>query len=435
MLYAELGIVIALVLVNGLLALAELAVVSSRRNRLQALVDREVVGARRALALATDPGRFLSTVQIGITLVGVLSGAFSGATLGLRLAEWFVQLGLSNGIAQTLGVGLVVTIITYFSLVIGELVPKQIALRNPEKIAVRVAPAMTVIAKVASPVVWLLDVSGRAVLRAFGYAAQGEHRVTDEEIRTLIAEAETAGVIEPGERAMIAGVMRLGDRPVRAVMTPRREVDMIDLTADEDEIRRTIGASIHSRLPVHEGSPEEMLGVVHAKHLLDAYLRGERPDVRARVRSAPNVPDTADALDVVDLIKGSPVHMALVHDEYGHFEGVVTNTDILGAIVGDFRTNEGPVELDAVQRDDGSWLIAGSMPVDEMAERLPIAVPPERSYHTAAGFVLSELGYLPLVGESFDSQGWRFEVVDLDGRRIDKILARRIAGGRRRAAV
>jgi putative hemolysin len=435
MLYIELAIVVALVLVNGLLALAELAVVSSRRNRLQALVDREVVGSRRALALATDPGRFLSTVQIGITLVGVLSGAFSGATLGLRLAEWFVQLGLPNGVAQTLGVGLVVTIITYFSLVIGELVPKQIALRNPEKIAVRVAPAMTVIAKVASPVVWLLDVSGRATLRALGYAAQPEHRVTDEEIRTLIAEAESAGVIEPGERAMIAGVMRLGDRPVRAVMTPRREVDMIDLTADEDEIRRTIGESIHSRLPVHEGSPEEMLGVVHAKHLLDAYLRGERPDIRARVRSAPNVPDTADALDVVDLIKGSPVHMALVHDEYGHFEGVVTNTDILGAIVGDFRTNEGPVEPDAVQRDDGSWLIAGSMPVDEMAERLPIAVPPERSYHTAAGFVLSELGYLPLVGESFDSQGWRFEVVDLDGRRIDKILARRIAGGRRRAAV
>jgi putative hemolysin len=294
---------------------------------------------------------------------------------------------------------------------------------------------MTVMARIAAPVVWFLDVSGRAVLNALGYAAQAEHRVTDEEIRTLIAEAESAGVIEPGERAMIAGVMRLGDRPVRAVMTPRREVDMIDLTADENDIRRTIGESIHSRLPVHEGEPEEMLGVVHAKDLLDAYLRGERPDVRARVRSAPNVPDTADALDVVDLIKGSPVHMALVHDEYGHFEGVVTNTDILGAIVGDFRTNEGSVELDAVQRDDGSWLIAGSMPVDEMAERLPIAVPPERSYHTAAGFVLSELGHLPLVGESFDSQGWRFEVVDLDGRRIDKILARRIVGGRRRVAV
>jgi putative hemolysin len=178
-----------------------------------------------------------------------------------------------------------------------------------------------------------------------------------------------------------------------------------------------------------------MLGVIQAKDLLDAYLRGEHPDIKSQVRPAANVPDTADALDVVDVIKGSPVHMALVHDEYGHFQGVVTNADILEAIVGDFRTDEGPVEPDAVQRDDGSWLIAGSMPVDEMADRLFIAVPQERSYHTAAGFMLNQLGHLPDIGESFDSQGWRFEVVDLDGRRIDKILARRIAGGRRRAAL
>jgi putative hemolysin len=435
MLYVELAIVIVLILVNGLLALAELAIVSSRRARLKAMVDREVVGARRALALASDPGRFLSTVQIGITLVGVLSGAFSGATLGLRLAEWFAQLGLPTGVAEAVGVGLVVTVITYFSLVIGELVPKQIALRNPEKIAVRVAPAMTALARVASPIVSFLDISGRAVLRALGYQAQAEHRVTDEEIRTLMAEAETAGVIEPGERAMIAGVMRLGDRPVRAVMTPRREVDMVDLTDGPDDIRRTILESVHSRLPVHAGTPEEMLGVIQAKDLLDAYLRGEHPDIKSQVRPAANVPDTADALDVVDVIKGSPVHMALVHDEYGHFQGVVTNADILEAIVGDFRTDEGPVESDAVQRDDGSWLIAGSMPVDEMADRLFIAVPQERSYHTAAGFMLNQLGHLPDIGESFDSQGWRFEVVDLDGRRIDKILARRIAAGRRRAAL
>ena len=435
MLYIELAIVIVLIFVNGLLALAELAIVSSRRARLRALVDREVVGARRALALASDPGRFLSTVQIGITLVGVLSGAFSGATLGLRLADWFVQLGLRSGIAEAVGVGLVVAVITYFSLVIGELVPKQIALRNPEKIAVRVAPAMTAMARIASPVVSFLDISGRAVLRALGYQAQAEHRVTDEEIRTLMAEAETAGVIEPGERAMIAGVMRLGDRPVRAVMTPRREVDMIDLTDDPDDIRRKIVETVHSRLPVHAGTPEEMLGVIQAKDLLDAYLRDERPDIRSQVRPGANVPDTADALDVVDVIKGSPVHMALVHDEYGHFQGVVTNADILEAIVGEFRTDEGPVEPDAVQRDDGSWLIAGSMPVDEMADRLSIAVPQERSYHTAAGFMLNHLGYLPDVGESFDSQGWRFEVVDLDGRRIDKIMAMRIAAGRRRAVV
>src|SRR6195256_845177 len=231
MLSLELAIVVALILLNGLLALAELAIVSSRRARLQALVDREVVGARRALALAANPGRFLSTVQIGITLVGVLSGAFSGATLGLRLAEWLVSLGLRAGVAEAVGVGLVVAVITYFSLVIGELVPKQIALRNPERIAVRVAPAMTMLARIGAPVVWLLDVSGRAILRTLGYGAQAEHRVTDEEIRSLMAEAETAGVIEPGERAMIAGIMRLGDRPVRAVMPPRRETEMGDLSA------------------------------------------------------------------------------------------------------------------------------------------------------------------------------------------------------------
>jgi putative hemolysin len=434
MLYIELAIIVALILLNGLLALAELAIVSSRRARLQALVDRDVVGSRRALALATNPGRFLSTVQIGITLVGVLSGAFSGATFGLRLTEWFVALGLRASVAEALGVGLVVAVITYLSLVIGELVPKQIALRDPEKIAVRVAPAMTVMALIASPIVSFLDFSGRAVLRALRYEDKPVHRVTDEEIRSLMAEAETAGVLEPDERAMIAGVMRLGDRPVRAIMTPRREVDMLDLTADPDEIRRTIVESVHSRLPAHAGTPEEMLGIVQAKDLLDAYLRGERPDLRAQVRPAPNVPDTVDALDVLDVIKGSPVHMALVHDEYGQFEGIVTNADILEAITGAFRTDEGSVEPEAVRRDDGSWLISGSMPADEMADRLSIALTPDRSYHTAAGFVLSRLGHLPEVGESFGSHGWRFEVVDLDGRRIDKILASRIPAGRRRAA-
>jgi putative hemolysin len=434
MLYLELLTVTALICINGLLAMAELAVVSSRRARLQALVDRDVVGSRRALALASDPGKFLSTVQIGITLVGVLSGALSGATLGLRLAEFFASLGLPGWAAEAAGVGLVVAVITYASLIIGELVPKQIALRNPERIAVRVAPAMTVLARITSPLVWLLDVSGRAVLRMLGYHAPSEQRVTDEEIRTLVAEAETAGVLEPGEREMIAGVMRLGDRPVRAVMTPRHQVEMIDLSSGEEAIRRTIENSIHSRFPVHEGNPEEMLGVVQAKDLLDAYLRNEQPDVRSHVRMAPAVPDTADALDIVGIIKASAVHMALIHDEYGHFEGVVTNADILEAIVGSFKTDEGLAEPDAVMRDDGSWLISGSMPVDEMAERLGISIPAERAYHTAAGFALDRFGYLPAEGESIDAHGWRFEVVDLDGRRIDKILARRIAGARRRAA-
>ncbi len=434
MLYFEIFIVIFLVLINGVLAMAELAIVSSRRARLQAFVDREVIGSRRALALANDPSKFLSTVQIGITLVGVISGAFSGATLGLRLGQWLAELGLPPGIAEPAGVAVVVALITYVSLIVGELVPKQIALRNPEKVAVRVAPAMTILAKVSSPVVWFLDVSGRALLRLLGNRAASQTGVTDEEIHTLVAEAETAGIIEPGERSMIAGVMRLGDRRVRAVMTPRREIDMIDLSDTPENVRRVIVDSVHSRLPVHEGVPDEVLGVLQAKDVLDAYLSGDPPDLRAHVRPAPTVPDTADALDLVGVIKGSPVHMVLVHDEYGHFEGIVTNADILEAIVGASRTDEGPAEPDAVRREDGSWLLSGSMAADEMAERLGIAISGDRAYHTAAGFMLDRLGHLPAIGETFEDQGWRFEIVDLDGRRIDKILAQRIGRARRRAA-
>ena len=430
MVYLELATVVVLILIKGLLAMAELAVVSSRRGRLQVLVDREVIGARRALMLHNDPGRFLSTVQIGITLVGVLSGAFSGATLGLRIGRWLAELGLPQGYAEPMGVALVVAAITYLSLIVGELVPKQIALRNPEAIAVRVAPAMTAIARIGAPLVWLLNISGRALLRALGQQAQPTGKVTDEEIRSLVAEAETVGVIEPGERSMIDGVMRLGDRPVRAIMTSRREVDMIDLSLDDETIRTTITTSIHSRLPVHDGAPDEILGVLQAKDLLNVCLSGAKPDVRAHIREAPTAPDTADAIALVELIRKTPLHMVLVHDEYGHFEGVVTNADILEAIIGEFQTDAGPGEPDATQRADGSWLIAGSMAVDEFAERLGIPAE-ERPYNTVAGYVLDQLGHLPAVGEVFDGHGWRFEIVDLDGRRVDRILATRISGARR----
>jgi putative hemolysin len=431
MLYFELAIVLILVLINGLLAMAELAVISSRRARLQAMVERGVVGSRQALTLAEDPAKFLSTVQIGITLVGVLSGAFSGATLGLRLGEWLLGMGFAAVVAKPAGLGLVVTIITYVSLIIGELVPKQIALRQPEQIAVRVAPTMTMLARIGSPLVWFLSVSGRLLLRAMGQRPQDKAQVTDEEIHMLIAEAEQSGVIEPGERAMISRVMRLGDRPVRGVMTPRRLVDMIDLTDDPDILRKAIAESVHSRLPVHEGNPDKLLGVVQAKDLLDAYMSGEPPNIGAHVRTAPTVADTADALDLVDIIQNSAVHIALVHDEYGHFEGLVTNADILEAIVGGFRTDEGPVEPDAVQREDGSWLLSGSMAADEIAEYLKISIPKDRTYHTAAGFVLDRIGHLPDVGETFTDHGWQFEVMNLDGRRIDKILARRVVPPRR----
>ncbi len=425
MLYIELGIVAALILINGLLAMSELAVVSSRPARLKVMVERGVSGSRRALALAADPGRFLSTVQIGITLVGVLSGAFSGATLGQRLSEWLLQSGLPNGAADALGVGLVVALITYASLIVGELVPKQIALRNPEGVASRVAPAMTLLSRIAYPLVWLLSFSGRAILKLLGQSSAREERVTEEELKTIVAEAENAGVLESEERQMISGVLRLGDRAVRAVMTPRTEVDWIDLNATETEVRDTLIKTQHSRLPAADGSPDDMTGVVHAREVLAALLSGKPFDIHSYVRKAPVIYDNADALDVLATLKSAQVPMALVHDEYGHFEGVVTPADLLEAITGVFHADYGEEEAAAFKREDGSWLLAGYMPADEMAEQIGITLPENRDYETVAGFVLSHLHHLPATGEWVNALGWRFEVIDLDGRRIDKVLATR----------
>ncbi len=423
MLYLELGIVAALICVNGLLAMSELAVVSSRPSRLRMMVEQGVSGSRRALALSADPGRFLSTVQIGITLVGVLSGAFSGATLGQRLAEWFAEKGMPPAFADAVGVGLVVALITYASLIVGELVPKQIALRNPEGVAVKVAPAMTILSKISHPLVWLLSFSGQGLLKILGQGSAPEERVTEEELKTIVAEAETAGVLETEERQMIAGVLRLGDRAVRAVMTPRTEVDWIDLDASEEEVRKILIETKHSRLPAADGSPDDMTGVVHAREVLAALLAGKPFDIRSYVRKAPVIHDNADALDVLGTLKAAQVPMALVHDEYGHFEGVVTPADLLEAITGVFNADSGGSDPVAVQRDDGSWLLAGYMPADEMAEHIGIRLPENRDYETVAGFVLSHLHHLPATGEWVNALGWRFEVVDLDGRRIDKVLA------------
>lgn len=428
MLYVEIAIVVALIVVNGLLAMSELAIVSSRPARLKGMVerqDRNAKGAAAALALAANPGRFLSSVQIGITLVGVLSGAFSGATLGQRLTDVLIAWGVRDGIADWLGVGLVVAIITYASLIIGELVPKQIALRDPEGVAVRAARPMTILAMIAAPLVWLLDISGRTVLWLLGQSGESEERVTDEEIKMLVAEAEHHGTIETDERKMIAGVMRLGDRAVRAVMTPRTEVDWIDLSDDEAEIRKLILQTSHSRLPAGNGSVDDMVGVIQTRDLFAALLSGKSFDAKKHVRKAPIAHDQADALDVLTALKESEVPMALVHDEYGHFEGVVTPADILEAITGVFRSDldAGDAASNAVKREDGSWLLEGYMQADEMAEMLNIPLPDNRDYETVAGYVLSHLNHIPNTGEIFEAQGWRFEVIDLDGRRIDKVLA------------
>lgn len=422
----ELFVVVALVLVNGALAMSELAVVSSRPARLKVLADRDVGGAQAALALAENPGRFLSTVQIGITLVGVLAGAFSGATLGSRLAASLIGWGLTEAVAEPIAFGLVVAVITYLSLIIGELVPKQIALRDPERVACIVAPAMALLSRATAPVVHLLDISGRAVLRLLGLAGARNETVTEEEIRTLVAEANTAGVIEHGEVEMISRVMGLGDRPVRAMMTPRVDVDVIDLTDTADEIRAAILASPHSRMPAREGPDGDILGVVQAKTLLDAFLAGRTPDPREFVTPTPVVPDTADALDVINALKSSPLNMALVYDEYGHFEGVVTTSDILEAITGSFAWSPDTGEPDVVVREDGSSLVSGAMALDAFTERFGLQLAGDTDFTTAAGWVLAELKRLPSVGECFEAQGYRVEVIDLDGRRIDKILVTRL---------
>jgi len=424
-LYLEIGIVTILIVINGLLAMSELAIVSSRPARLAGLVEKGVKGSRRALALASDPGKFLSTVQIGITLIGVLSGAFSGATLGERLASWLIEAGLSPAVAETIGVGVVVTVITYASLIIGELVPKQIALRDPEAVAVRVAPAMVLLAKISLPLVWLLDRSGKALLWLLGHRGEAEEKVSEDEIRSLVVEAENAGVLEPGEKEMIAGVMRLGDLPVRAVMTPRHEVSMIDLADPAPTTYRALLNSNHSRFVVFEGNREHTLGIVQAKDMLDAYLSGHTPDIRKLIRDAPIMPESLDARDVIAILRDCPVHMGLVHDEYGVFQGLVTSADILEAIVGSFHTGDGPAELAFVKRDDGSYLISGWTSAAEFAELLGIAIPASRPYQTFAGFLLQEFGAIPNVGDKIEVEGWRFEIVDMDGRRIDKVLAAR----------
>ncbi|KJC59503.1 DNA-binding protein [Bradyrhizobium sp. LTSPM299] len=426
MLYLELAIVAVLIVVNGLLSMSELAIVSSRPARLAAMVEKGVSGSRRALVLASNPGKFLSTVQIGITLIGVLSGAFSGATLGQRLTQWLLDIGLSPGLANALGVGLVVGVITYASLIIGELVPKQIALRDPEAVAVKAAPAMTLMAKLSLPLVWLLEHSGKALLWLLGHREDAQDRISEDEIKTLVVEAENAGVLEPGEKEMIAGVMRLGDLPVGAVMTPRHEVSQIDLADPAPEILATLQKSSHSRCVVFDGNRDHALGIVQAKDVLDVYLAGRTPDIRALTRDAPIIPETVDARDVVAILRDSAVHIGLVHDEYGTFQGVVTSFDILEAIVGAFHTEEGPAEPAYVRRDDGSYLISGWMPALAFADLLGIALPSPRPYQTAAGYLLHEFGTIPNVGEKIAAQGWDFEIVDLDGRRIDKILVSRV---------
>jgi putative hemolysin len=419
----EIAIVVALIVLNGALAMSEMALVSSRPARLKALVEANRRGAATAMRLAEHPGRFLSTVQIGITLVGVLSGAFSGATLGPRFAATLLGWGVPAEWANTLGVGSVVVVLTYLSLIVGELVPKQIALRNPEGISSMVAPAMSLLSRIASPLVWLLEKSGKFVLRLLGQTGEGSSRVTEEEVRTILAEARFEGVIEDEEQEMLTGVMRLADRSARALMTPRRDVDMISIDAPPAEALREIERIGRPRIPLYRG--DDVLGVLY---LTDAFtaLAGNKPlDLPALMREVPVVSDMADALNVIEILRASPNHMALVYDEYGSFEGIITTGDILEAITGTFAEAKAE-EPDVVARDDGSLLVSGSMAADEFCDRHNIPREEAGDYETVAGLVIHHLSKLPALGDKVFVAGWRIEVIDLDDRRIDKLLVQRV---------
>ncbi|EME67798.1 hemolysin-like protein [Paramagnetospirillum caucaseum] len=424
----EIAVIIALVVLNGCFAMSELAIVSARRARLAARAAEGSKGAEAALLLADNPTRFLSSVQIGITLVGVLAGAYSGATLAEQLSAWIAaEFPFAAPAAPGIAIALVVGAITYASLIVGELVPKHIALANPEGIAEMVARPMARVARLTSPLIWLLEGSSHALIRLLGVRRSDDQTVTEEEVRAMIAEGTESGIFEPEEKEMIAGVMRFGDRRVRGIMTPRADMIWLDLDWEMDDILKTLRDSPHSRLPVCRGGIDEMLGVVQAKDLLNTALDHRPLDVAAAVKPLTVVHDNAPALHVLDVLKQSDIHMALVVDEYGGVEGIVTAADILGSILGSLSEHGEEYQGTITEREDGSWLLDGDVAADLAAERLGCRAMKDggSDYATAAGFMLSEFRAIPSAGDHFVRDGWRFEVVDMDGRRIDKILVSR----------
>ncbi len=419
-------IILALVTVNGVLSMSELAIVSAREARLKAMAKAGNRGAQCSLDLASDPGRFLSTVQTGITLISIIAGAFSGASLGEPVSQRIQLTGLDPETAHTVGFGVVIVLTTFMTLVIGEIVPKQVALRSPEPIAVVMSRPMLWLSKITAPFVWLLDKSSSLIFRALGLDKESKNHVTAEELHLVVAEAQTAGVLEEDERAMISGIVRLADRPVREVMTPRTEVDWIDAGSTPDEVRAALLETAHNRLPVAQGSIENIVGVIQTRDVLACMLEGQPIDLNRLCRKAQVIPDLMDAMDALTVLRSADVPLALVHDEYGHLEGIVTPGSILAALAGTFAHDvEQGEEPPLLEREDGSWLVSGAASADLLSDRLGIRMPDDRDYSTVAGFALSVLKHLPETGETFKHDGWSFEIVDMDGRKIDKLIASR----------
>ena len=421
----EISIILVLLVGNGLFAMAEIAVVSARKVRLQQLAESGNAKARTALELANAPNDFLATVQVGITLVGILAGAFGGATLASEIALLFDAVPVLRPYSGVLGVGVVVVAITYLSLVIGELVPKRLALGNAERIATRVAQPMRLLSQVARPVVALLNISSTFVIRLLGVKPSAEPQVTEEEIRVLIEQGTELGVFEESEQDMIESILRLGDRRVEAFMTPRTKIVALELEDAPEESKQKIINGHHSHYPVVQDSLDNVIGMVRTKDLVVQALQQQPLEVQAVMQSPLFVPESMTALEVLDRFKVEGMHVALITDEYGGIQGMVTQNDILEAIVDDLPGSDRLMQPQIVQRADGSWLVDGLLHIDKLKELLDVEMLPdeeEEGFQTVGGFMVSQFNDIPRAGQVFDWDRFNFEVVDMDGRRVDKIL-------------
>ena len=424
MLTIQLCVVLLLMLLNAVFAMAEMSLVSARKARLQHSASRGVQGARIALELKDDPSKLLSTVQIGITVIAVLTGSFGGSTLGERLADYIATIPGMEHYAHVIGIGVVVIALSFLSLVIGELVPKRLALNHPEAYAIALARLMRGVSTVAAPAEWLLSAATDLILRLLPFKNESQAPVTEEEINLMLREGAAAGHFHVGETAIVEMALRLGDRRISSMMTPRTQVEALDILDGEEEIRRKILTSPYSRFPVFEGGPQQVLGLVQVKDLLVATLQGQKFDLRAALKPTLYLPSTVTALRALEMFKKSGEPMAIVIDEYGDFEGILTLNDITEALVGDIAS---PDETDPaiVQRDDGSWLLDGMISIDEVKSVVGLPELPGESdghFQTLGGFMMARVNRIPTVGDRVTVQGYRFEVVDMDGRRVYRVL-------------
>jgi len=424
----ELILLVTLILLNGVFAMSEIALVTARRARLARLAEEGDGAAAVAVQLHDDPNRFLSTVQIGITSIGILSGIVGEAVFAAPLAAKLSALGMDAEIGMVLATVLVVVTITYFSIVIGELVPKRIGQIHPEGIARLVARPMQALSVLTRPFVHLLSLTTDTILRLLGIRQQEAQGVTEEEIHAMLEEGSEAGVIEQQERDMVRNVFRLDDRQVGSLMIPRADIVYLDVNLPLDENLRTVAESDHSRFLVCRGGLHEVLGTISAKQLFNQSLKKGIVDLRALLQPAVFVPETLTGMDLLEHFRASGTQMVVVVDEYGEVQGLVTLQDVLEAVTGEFKPRS-QEDAWAVQREDGSWLLDGLIPIPELKDKLELKAVPEEDkgrYHTLSGLVMWLLGRLPQTGDRGEWEGWRFEVVDLDGKRVDKVLASRL---------